>query len=261
MASKSSSGVGSVDRALQVLLLLGEQDAVRVIDVAEHLGVARSTAHRLLTALLQRGFVHQGADKVYRRGPAFTDAGFGSEGLWLLRSVVRPHMEALSAGVRETCHLVVLEGNGARFLDAVESERILRVRDRTGLLLEAHSTAAGKALLATLSDRDLFALYPLGVPGSNAQAEVVRRKTLQEELAVVRQRGYATNFEEMEPGVTAVAAAFLDRSGQILASLAVACPSVRCPRSRVVALAEAVRKAINAVTRDLDAVALNKATH
>ncbi len=211
------------------------------MDVADHLGVARSTAHRLLTALLRRDFVVQDAAKIYHRGPAFAAAGFGSDRSSGLRAAVRPHLEALATRVGETCHLVVLEGNGARFIDAVESPQVLRVGSRIGMLLPAHTTAAGKVLLAELSVVDFFALYPRGLPGM--RAELARRTTLQRELGVVRKRGYATNFNESERGVTAVAVTIRDEGGLVMASMAVACPSARCSRSRVDSLVASLRTA------------------
>ncbi|WP_158703312.1 IclR family transcriptional regulator [Pseudonocardia dioxanivorans] len=234
-------GLTSVDRALQIIELLGKCGAVRVMDVADHLGVARSTAHRLLSALLRREFVVQDATKVYHRGPAFVAAGFGTERNSLVRAVVRPHLEALARQAGETCHLVVLEGNGARFIDAVESDQTLRVGSRIGMLLPAHTTAAGKALLAELSQPDFFALYPRGLPG--LRAELAKRTTLQRELAMVRRRGWATNIDESERGITAVAVAIKDEVGLALASIAIACPSARCPRSRMESLVEMVKVA------------------
>jgi IclR family transcriptional regulator, acetate operon repressor len=242
--SADASGLTSVDRALQILELLGEHRAVRVMDVADHLGVARSTAHRLLTALLNRQFVVQDAAKVYHRGPAFAAAGFGVERVSTLRAAVRPHLEGLAGRVDETCHLVVLEGNGARFIDAVESGQILRVGSRIGMLLPAHTTAAGKALLAELSSPDFFALYPRGLPGM--RAELAKRTTLQRELSVVRRRGWATNFDESEKGVTAVAVTVKGPGGLAVGSIAIACPTARCAPSRVEALVECVQDAARA---------------
>lgn len=236
-----SGGLASVDRALQILELLGERRALRVMDVADHLGVARSTAHRLLTALLHRRFVVQDAAKLYHRGPAFAAAGFSKGRVALVRSAVRPHLEELCAIVDETCHLVVLEGNGARFIDGVESRQVLRVGSRIGMLLPADTTAAGKTLLAELPSADFFALYPRGLPG--LRHELAKRASLQRELAVVRKRGYATNFDESEKGVTAVGVTLRDSAGLAVASMAVASPTARCPRHRVESLASALRTA------------------
>lgn len=239
----------SVDRALRILELLGERRSVRVMDVADHLGVARSTAHRLLSALLHRQFVAQDAAKLYHRGPAFATAGFGHDHTPMLRAAVRPHLEALATQVDETCHLAVLEGNGSRFIDGVESRQILRVGTRTGMLLPAHTTAVGKALLAELSNADFFALYPRGLPGM--RAELAKRSTLRKELAQARKRGYATNFDESERGVTAAAVTIKDQGGRTLASIAVACPSTRCPRSRIEPIVVALRDAAAAAEVEL----------
>jgi len=241
MPGDSQGGLSSVDRALRILQLLGERKALRVMDVAVHLGVARSTAHRLLAALLHREFVVQDAMKIYHRGPAFLAAGFGADLIPVLRAAVRPQLEALSARTDETCHLVVLEGNGSRFIDCVESPQVLRVGSRLGMLLPAETTAAGKALLAELSQAGFFAIYPRGLPGM--RAELAKRATLQRELATVRKRGYATNFDESERGVTAAAVVVKNPGGRAVASIAVACPSARCPRSRVESIVVALREA------------------
>ncbi|MGW6898946.1 IclR family transcriptional regulator [Streptomyces sp. NPDC054919] len=250
MARDSGDGMASVDKALQILVLLGERERVRVMEVADYLGVARSTAHRLLVALMSRQFVVQDANKVYHRGPAFLGAGFGREGLCFLRVSMRPFLEDLAKHVDETCHLVMLEGNGARFLDGVKSSQNLRVGLRTGTLLPAHITAAGKALLAELSPADFFSLYPFGLPG---QKDLHKRAELQQELTQVRKRGYATNFNESERGVTAVAVALKNPGGRAVASFAVAGPSARWPRSRLEPLVTALRETADAAEKTLAA--------
>jgi len=245
--------MGSVDNALKILVLLSEHRSLRVMDVADHLGVARSTAHRLLTALLRREFVVKDADRVYRPGPAFIRAGVRAEGIPALREAAHPHLQALAARSGETCHLVVLEGNGARFVDGVGSTQTLRVGSRVGMLLPAHTSAAGKALLAEKSAEDVFALYPLGLPGAHpgAPTEPGKRLALRRELAATRRRGYATNFNETEQGVTAVAVVLRDAEGRAVASIAVVAPTARCPRSDVEALVEMLRETVTAAEADL----------
>lgn len=236
MSNKTGTQVGSVDNALQILLLLSERPSVRVIDVAAELGVARSTAHRLLSALSRRDFVMQDAQRAYRPGPVFTRIGMAKTNNADLRAALRPGLEALSRAVGETCHLVVLEGNGARFIDCVESADVLRTGSRLGMLLPAHSNSAGKALLAELSPSAVDALYPRGVPATLG-AGMTARRGLQRQLAQVRRAGYATNFEESSQGITAVGACVRDRDGVAVAAMAIACPSARCPRTRIGELA------------------------
>jgi DNA-binding IclR family transcriptional regulator len=239
MSNESSYQIGSVDNALRILLLLSERKGLRVVEVAEELDVARSTAHRLLSALHRRNFVVQDAHKVYRPGPVFASIGLAVTAASDLITAVRPLLEEARQRTSETCHLAVLEGNGTRFLDCAESSNILRVGSRVGMLLPAHTNSAGKVLLAELSSASFAALYPRGVPGPIGNAKD-RRTMLQRQLVGIRRRGYATNFDESEQGITAVGSPLRDAAGRAVAALAVACPSARCPRSRVTQLAEVV---------------------
>lgn len=250
MQNKPPYPVESADNVLRLLLLLSERRLVRVTDAAEHLGVARSTAHRLLGALTYREFAVQDAHKAYRPGPAFDRLVLGTPSSVDLRSVLHRHLEWLNGEVGETCHLMMLEGNGVRFIDCVEASHVLRIGSRVGMLLPAHCTSGGKALLAELSADHLAALYPRDLPDSPA-GPAVRRAALRRQLATVRRRGYATNFEESERGIVAIGACVRDTAGRAVAALAVAIPGPRCPRSEVPALAKVVRAAATAASADL----------
>jgi DNA-binding IclR family transcriptional regulator len=242
--------VESADNVVRLLLLLAERRQVRVTDAAEYLGVARSTAHRLLGVLSYREFAVQDARKAYRPGPAFERLALSGPSRQDLRTLLHRHVEWLHRQLGETCHLMVLEGNGVRFLDCVEATHVLRIGSRTGMLLPAHCTSGGKALLAELSADEITALYPRDLLDSPA-GPAIRRVALQRQLATVRRRGYASNFEESERGIVAVGACVRDNAGRAVAAVAVAVPSVRCSRSDVPALANVVRTAATAATADL----------
>lgn len=250
MRNKSSYPVESADNVLRLLLLLSERQRLRVSDAAEHLGVARSTAHRLLRTLSARDFATQDAHRAYRPGPAFERLVRTGPPARDLRTLLHAHVEALHHEVGETCHLMVLEGNGTRFIDCAESAHVLRVSSRVGMLLPAHVTSGGKALLAELSAEEVADLYPRNLPGTPG-APAVDRAAVRRQLAAVRRRGYATNFEESERGIVAVGACVRDGSGRAVAAFAVGAPSARIPRSRVPELAKKVMAAAEAATVDL----------
>lgn len=231
--------VESADNALRLLELLAQRERVRVSEAADELGVARSTAHRLLITLRHRGFAVQDSRKVYRPGPAFERMVRPGPSPLDLRAALHPHLAALNRHLGETCHLMMLEGNGVRFLDCVESTQVLRVGARTGMLLPAHVTSGGKALLAELSKAQFTALYPRDLPALPGSAPVDRAALLQQ-LAGIRRRGYATNHGESDRGIVAIGACVHDSSGRALAALAAAVPSPRCPRSCIRELADAV---------------------
>src|SRR5580693_5089732 len=205
--------IESVDNALKVLLLLGERNELRLTDVAEYLHVATSTAHRLLAMLQYRGFMRQDPrTKLYLPGTALTGVAFSILQRYDVRGVLHPFVESLNLELAETVHLAVLDGTTVRFIDAIESPQATRVASRLGKMMPANCTSTGKALLAELPVEDLERLYPAEeLPGLTPNS-ISTRSALEQELAEVRRRGYATSSQESEDGVCSVAVAL--SSGQ-----------------------------------------------
>lgn len=228
--------ISSVNNALKLLLLFREQRSVRLTEACQYLGVAHSTAHRLLAMLTYHGFVRQDtASRAYVAGSALVDVGLAVVQSLDVRSHVRPHLERLSETFEETAHLAVLEGDMVQYLDAVVSEKVLRVSPRTGALVPAHCTSVGKALLAALPDEELRCIYPvdrLELVGCTAKS-IVMRDALLAELDAVRKRGYAVNRAESEDDVGSVAIAFRDL-GQWPAAIAIAAPMSRLTENLMV---------------------------
>ena len=223
-----TDGLTSVDNALWLLQLVGERQALRVAEVADLLGVARSTAHRLLSALRRRDFVLQDRPNgAYRPGPALTAVGLAAISRIDIRRVARPILEELQEETTETASLAVLEGTNIRFVDFVESARAVRVGNRTGLVRLAHTSAVGKAILAELPLADLERRYPEEALATQTSASVASREALFAELAEIRQQGYALNWEESVEGTSAVAVALRDPTGSPVAAVAMAAPSSR----------------------------------
>jgi len=242
--------VSAAGNALRTVQMLHERGEVRVMDVAEHLGVARSTAHRVLAMLVFHDFAEQDRHKVYRPGPVLRAIRGGQAPPPDLTTVARAHLQRLSEQVRETVHLMVLEGNGTRFLDGVEGPQALRVVSRIGTVLPAHVTSGGKALLAELAPDEVRALYPNGLP-AGAVARQADPTRLAAELAVVRRQGCAYNMQESEKGVCAVGTCVRERSGRPVAAIAIAAPSVRASRARLTELSRPLLAAAEAIRREL----------
>lgn len=224
----------SVDNALQLVRLLVEHRALRVSEVADLLGVAPSTAHRLLGSLSAQGFAEQAARGApYLPGPVLREIGQAARSGFDLRLALRPALEALAADTGETVSACVLEGHNVRFIDGIESEQVVRVADRVGVLMPAHATAAGKAMMAHLSDYELERrLAGRGLERRTGNT-VQSRQQLLDELADVRRAGFAMNVREGTHGVSAVSAAVTDTVGAPVASINVALPSSRMPTKKV----------------------------
>ena len=232
--------IASVNNALLLLLLFREQPRVRLTDACKYLGVAHSTAHRLLAMLAHHGFVQQEpVSRAYVAGPALVEVGLAVVGSLNVREQARQAMEQLASETGETVHLGALEGNEVRYVDGLESERALRVVARTGTLAPAHCTSLGKALLTLLTDDEVRRLYPTSAEPFPAQTgrSITTQAKLLKEVDKARTRGYAVNSAEAEEDVGSVAVAFRDLAGRP-AALAVAAPTSRLSPQRISRIGE-----------------------
>jgi DNA-binding IclR family transcriptional regulator len=226
MRNPGAYPVSSADNVLRLLRMLRERGELRVAEAAGTLGVAPSTAHRLLATLRQHEFAVQDRRHVYLPGPALTAIGTAAPRPDL-RTVIHRLLRDVTERCQETAHFMVLEGNGVRFIDGVEGSGSLRCGTRIGVLMPAHVTSGGKALLAELPGDDLRRLYPHGLPPWDRKA-ISTMPALARELAAVRRRGYAVNNEESEAGIRAVGKCVLDRDGRAIGAVVIAVPSARC---------------------------------
>ena len=204
----------SVDHALQLLLLFRDKPSVRVSEVADRLGVARSTAHRLLGMLVHRQFaVQDPTTRAYRPGPRLVEVGLAAVGALDVRARMRPYLAEIAAATGETVSLLVMEGDTVQFIDSIESQRTVRVGSRFDARMLAHATSAGKAMLAALTTEEVLAIYPAEKLAAATERTLATRTQLLPRLTRCGQ-GFAVNFEESETGLGAVGMAVLGTSGR-----------------------------------------------
>jgi IclR family transcriptional regulator, acetate operon repressor len=228
VSATTSDRLTSVDNALWLLQLVAERQALRVSEAAELLGVARSTAHRLLSALRRRDFLMQDRPNgAYRPGPALYAIGMAAISRLDIRRIAQPALEQLRDKTKETASLAVLEGTMVRFVECYEGTSIVRIGNRAGVVRHAHASAIGKAILAALPDSELERRYPEEELPAPTSSSISSRRVLMAELTQIRRQGYALNWEESSEGVAAVAVALRDPTGMPLGSISLAVPSMR----------------------------------
>ncbi|MBI0375106.1 IclR family transcriptional regulator [Streptomyces albiflaviniger] len=244
-------GVSSADNVLRILLMFQETPALRVADVARQLGVARSTAHRLLSALCRRGLaVQDPRTRAYHPGRALADLAHALVRRPDLIGLLRPHLVELCTRLGETTSAQVFQGPDVVFVDGVEADRALKTGLRTGARLPAYAVSGGKAYLAELTSAEIRALYPRGLRKLTSRT-VGEFKVLEQELAEVRERGYAVNLEGSETGLHAVGVAVHDSAGRVVAALAVSAPAHRMGTDRRGEVASALKEAARSVEGEL----------
>jgi IclR family acetate operon transcriptional repressor len=257
--------IESVDSALRLLLILRDEvgpsalavegpasRGIGVVEASRRLRVAPSTAHRLLTMLVHHGFAVQDAAKRYHVGPAMTSAP--SPKAPDLRALTRPTLERLNRALGETVHLMVLQGPSVRFVVGIEGAHADRIDSKEGMVLPAHTTAGGRALLAQLTRVELAALYPHGLPTLYA-ATVDSLPELHRQLAAVVRRGYAVSLDESERGIAGVAAPLRARGGAVRGAIAVALRSSRAQGTRLHQIGSMLVDEARALEDDLASVA------
>ncbi|MFD7730335.1 IclR family transcriptional regulator [Kitasatospora phosalacinea] len=242
--------IASVDHALRAATMLQMEGGATVSQVAERLGVARSTAHRILGMLVYRDFAVQGDDRVYRAGPVLELAAHSRSLVSRLRPAALPHLRRAVDVLEETVNLTVRAGDTARFIASVESAQTLRVGSREGMVFPAHRTTAGLLLLAELTEEQLEEVYAperyRDRPGERPDLPQLRA-----ELAKLRRGGFAVNRERSERGLTAVGVVVRDGAGAAVAGLSVSMPSVRYDPHRLQSLVAALEATARALEADL----------
>ena len=247
--------VQSVDRAVAILEILARDGEAGVTEVARELGVHKSTASRLLAALDRRELVAQDAARGrFRLGLGILRlAGAAGRGLDLSQES-RPVCRALAQEVGETVNLAILSGRDALYLDQVAGPAALSPHNWAGQRIPLHATSDGKVLLAFRPAAEI--LEHLDLPLERfTERTVIALPEFGLLLARVRECGYATAVDELEDGLTAVAAPVRNAEGTVIASISASGPSFRIPAERIPALASAVSHAASEISRRLGLVA------
>ncbi|WP_026402425.1 IclR family transcriptional regulator [Actinomadura rifamycini] len=232
--------ITSVDNALRIATMLQLEGPLTVTEVAQRLGVAGSTAHRLLAMLVYRDFAVRQADRSYRVGPVLELAAHSQSTTARLRAAALPHLHRLVDILDESANLTIRTGTTVRFIASVESRQALRVGSREGMVFPAHRTTAGLLLLAELPPDQLDELY------TDHDLD-----TLRADLARVRRNGFALNEGRSERGVVAVGVPVTSPDGEAAAGLSISMPSARYEKHRLPTLVTTLRTAARSLEHDL----------
>lgn len=213
-------GLKSVASALDLLDCFVQDEELGVSEVARRLGVAKSTAHRLLTTLASRDLIEQNHETGrYRLGLHLFELGH----LALERVDLRKRSRTLLEELRErsgwTVHLSVAQGTDVLFLERLPTLRGMMAMEEYRRRWPLHTTSSGKAICAydpVSAERRIVAGLPAYTPRTITDPQRFR-----DELAKVRRQGYATSSEEVMLKLASVAAPVLDGNGTAMAAISI----------------------------------------
>lgn len=238
-----------VERMMKLLDVLAlHADPTPLKQVALESGLHPSTAHRILGAMAQSGFVEREEGGTYRLGIRLLELGSLVKSRISLRETAMPAMLRLHALTGESVNLGIRDGDEIVYVERTSSGRsAVRVVHIVGARAPLHTTATGKLFLAELgADRVREYARRTGLPGSTPTS-ITELGALEKELDKVRRHGVAFDLDEVEPGVRCIAAGVRDDSGELIAGLSVSTPSERFSPDR----APLVRDAADEISRAL----------
>lgn len=235
--SRPRSGAQAVERALTVLRCVeADSHGAGVTELAQRAGLTVSTAHRLARTLAEAGLLIQDPrTERYQLGPALVVLGRKAERRLGYRQAL-PLLEELATATGESINLGIRAGNEVRVVLDVESRQPLRFNQASGSRVPMHVSAMGKCLLAASTDIDAQ-IAGLGDLVRATHRTITDRDQLRAELELVRERGWALNDEERNPGVRAIAAPVPQPGGGVAGAIAIQGPTVRITDDRLPELA------------------------
>ena len=247
--------IQAIERAVSILNAFSMDDPeLGVTELADRLGLHKSTVHRFMVNLDAAGLVERNARTGrYRLGLHVFELGalvMQQMNLW---DEALPFLEGLVHDTGETGHLAVLDGGEAIYIERVEARRALRVPSAIGRGYPAHATNLGKVLLADLSRERVEAIIAERGLAAYTPQTITDPAELEADLELIRRRGYAVDNEEYDEGLRCIGAPVRDHSGHVVAALGIGGPVTRITPERVEELGGLVMTAARGLSRRLGA--------
>ncbi len=246
--------VKSADRVMAVLDLVAERGSLGFSEIAERLGLPKSSAHSLLHTMQARGYLaFDSGSRSYRLGVHIWELAQSFREIDDLRTLMQPLMDRVVERTGETVQLATLDGVSAVYLGLSESPHPMKLTSRVGARLPAHTSAIGKTLLASLDSEEAKRRLERATLVGLTDHTISSVPELLEEFERIRRQGYGIDDEEFAIGLRCIAMALRDLDGRPVAAISVSMPTPRYNRSAAAnarkALAETVREAAEVLGR------------
>ena len=252
--------INSVLKAISILQAFNPAEPrLTLAEIADRLGLPKSTAHNLLATLLSCGFVEKVDTDRYALGTAVIALTQAVRVNVELRDRAAPLLRELADECRESVYLTVLDGDFCLYIYAVESPRRLMARTAVGDRAHLHCTSVGKAILAHLPAEEVEAIVTrVGLPASSERT-ITRLDELCDELAITRARGYALDNQEHESHTFCIGAPIFDGVGRVIAACSISGADPEIAGRRLAGLAQRVREVAQETSRRMGFVPARQA--
>jgi IclR family acetate operon transcriptional repressor len=230
VADDNQRTVATIDRALDVLVLLGQTDTLDlgVTEIAKSIGLSKAVVHRTLTTLVSKRFVSvDPTTRRYRIGPAVLALGAAYSSRIDVRRMALPYLHELCEATDETATLSVRHEWTRNYVEQITPAREVKMTVQIGASFPLHAGGSSKAFLAFLPEDEIEKYLKDSGLSALTEHTITNPHALRRELSRIRELGYATSDGERQPGSVSVAAPIFDQSGQVAAVMSVCGPAER----------------------------------
>lgn len=211
-----------LEKGLRLLEELAESaDGLTAVELAERIGVHKTSTYRYINSLLDMGYIQSDGDGRYHLGNKILELGSQKLRRMPLRETAHPFLVKLSTETQKTVHLCVLDGHDVIYIDKIESHRTLPIMSRIGSRAPAYCTGVGKALLSGLPTDQVVALLREVTLEKRTPNTITDPIKLLEEIKITAERGYAIDNGEHEAGIKCFAAPVRGFGGDVVGTVSV----------------------------------------
>lgn len=248
----SDNNVQSIDRALDIIEVLSEENqGLGVTEIAGRIGLHKSTAHRIIATMADRGYLNKTEKGTYKIGLKLIEAVSCYINSLELQTEARPYVAQITSELGLTSHLGVLDGDQVVYIEKMDVFSNVRMYSQIGVHVHTYSCSLGKCLLSNYSSQQVRKIM------ANCSFIKFTKKTLGSvdeliaDLDKVRSRGWAIDDEEAEVGHRCIGAPIYDYRGDIIAAISASGPTTILTEERIKPVAEYVRKQALEISRSM----------
>jgi DNA-binding IclR family transcriptional regulator len=230
--------VQSVDRALTIIKIVSSRkEGIGVTELANKLGLNKSSIFRLLETLAAHGFIEQNKEtKKYKLGYQFLELSTRLLESIDIRQEAVPYLRQLEEISNEVIHLVIYSQKEAVYIEKLEGNETLRMHSQVGRRAPIHCTSAGKVILAQLPIAEVKEIIQQrGLP-RHTEKTITTEIELFENLSMIRNQGFGIEREENETGITCIAAPIFNHRGEVAGAISISGTSLRMNDEKIASI-------------------------
>ncbi len=245
--------VQSVDRTLCILEIISDyEDGLGIAEISEKANLHKSTVYRLINTLICKGYINQNiSTNKYSLTLKLFELGSKKIEKMNLVSVAQSHLKELMEKTDEVVHLVVREKNELIYISKVEPKKSIIMYTRIGMRKPIYCTAMGKAIMASLTEEEVQAIWNESDVKSYTDNTIVNLTELKSNLKNVRLKGYAVDNQEVENGIICIGAVLKDYKSKICGAISVSGSIMSFTEDKIDYISRALLECANKISKEL----------